>query len=273
MELPFLFLDTETTDSDDKARLLQLAYHDAKTGERVNELFKPPVPIAIDAMSVHHITNEMVAEKPSFEASGFRERLNSLLNQRILVAYNAPFDIRILANEGVKTGAYIDAMRVAMHVVDSPKYKLQYLRYLLSLNVEAKAHDAEGDISVLEALYGHLVNAVRERFQTALGEATTLKMLELTNAPALLKAIAFGEHKGETFESLAQTNRGYLGWLISRERKRPAHEQNENLIHTLKYNLDKYPKADPKHAEAKPAEPAKEETPKAEPDKEEDVRF
>ncbi len=266
--MEFLFLDTETTDNDDKARLVQLAYHDAQTGERVNELFKPPVPIAIDAMSVHHITNEMVAGKPSFEASGFGGRLNSLLNQRILVAYNAPFDIRILSNEGVKTGAFIDAMRVAKHVVDSPKYKLQYLRYLLDLKVEAKAHDAEGDINVLEALYGHLVNAVRERFQTALGEATTLKMLELTNSPALLKTMAFGEHRGETFESLAQTKRGYLGWLISHERKHPVHEQNEDLIHTLKYYLDKYPKTD-----AKPAESAKEDSKKTEPAKEEDVPF
>lgn len=55
----FIFLDTETTGTGADDRLCQLAF---KTGQGtiVNQLFNPGRPIAIEAMAVHHITNEMV---------------------------------------------------------------------------------------------------------------------------------------------------------------------------------------------------------------------
>jgi DNA polymerase III epsilon subunit-like protein len=232
-----LFLDTETTDNDERARLVQLAYKEAGDKPIVNELFKPPVPIAIDAMAVHHITNERVADMPTFEASGYREKLNILLNKHILVAHNAPFDMRILANEGVKTGAFINTLRVARHMVDSPKYSLQYLRYLLKLNTEGVAHDALGDVMVLEALFGELTRMTRERFHLTLFPQVTDKMLELTQTPVLLKTLQFGMHKGETFEAVSQKDKGHLKWLLESETRRPAHEQGEDLIYTIQHYL------------------------------------
>jgi DNA polymerase-3 subunit epsilon len=61
----FIFLDTETTGTGPDDRLCQIAF---KTGQGtiVNELFNPGKPIAIEAMAVHHITNEMVKDKPPF---------------------------------------------------------------------------------------------------------------------------------------------------------------------------------------------------------------
>lgn len=233
-----LFLDTETTDSDEKARLIQLAFKEAGTEEIVNELFKPPVPISIDAMSVHHITNEMVAEKPAFEVSETRKRLIALLQERILVAHSAPFDIRILANEGVQTPAFINTLRVARHVVDSPKHSLQYLRYFLQLNTKGQAHDAAGDVMVLESLFNHLVTVVRDRFQLTLQQEVTEKMFELTQTPILLKTLSFGPHKGVPLEALVFTNKDYLRSLLVSEKQRPPHEQNEDLLHTLGYYVD-----------------------------------
>ncbi|MBI5422210.1 3'-5' exonuclease [Candidatus Peregrinibacteria bacterium] len=233
-----LFLDTETTDSDENARLVQLAYKEANTDEIVNELFKPPVPISIDAMAVHHITNEMVEDKPPFIGSATRERLIAVLPERILVAHSAPFDIRVLANEGVETQAFINTLRVARHVVDAPKHSLQYLRYFLKLNVKAQAHDAAGDVLVLESLYDHLVTVVRERFQLALGQPVAEKMLELTQAPVLLKTLSFGKYEGQTFDTILFADKPYLRTLLEIETQRPAHERNEDLIHTLKYTLD-----------------------------------
>jgi len=75
----FIFLDTETTGTAEKNRLCQLAYK-LETGEVVDELFKPPLPIAIDAMCVHHITNEMVENKPAFKDSKDYQKLVDLLN-------------------------------------------------------------------------------------------------------------------------------------------------------------------------------------------------
>jgi hypothetical protein len=62
-----------------KKRLCQLAYK-LETGEIVNKLFKPPLPIAIEPMSIHHITNEMVADKPAFKGSSDYQKWVDLLN-------------------------------------------------------------------------------------------------------------------------------------------------------------------------------------------------
>jgi len=59
------FLDTETTGNGPSDRVIQLAY---KTESKiiVNELFNQDIPISIGAMSIHHITNEMIKNKTFF---------------------------------------------------------------------------------------------------------------------------------------------------------------------------------------------------------------
>jgi len=51
----FVFLDTETTGTDEDNRLCQIAFK-TEAGLIVNELFNPGKPISIQAMSIHHIT-------------------------------------------------------------------------------------------------------------------------------------------------------------------------------------------------------------------------
>jgi DNA polymerase III epsilon subunit-like protein len=66
----FIYLDTETTGTGPDDRLCQIAFK-TEQGMITNELFNPGKPIAIEAMAVHHITNEMVKDKPPFR--GCRE--------------------------------------------------------------------------------------------------------------------------------------------------------------------------------------------------------
>ncbi|MFO7554615.1 MAG: 3'-5' exonuclease, partial [Desulfobacterales bacterium] len=73
----FIFLDTETTGTDKDDRLCQIAFK-TEAGLIANELFNPDKPISIEAMCVHHITNEMVKDKPSFKNSKTWETLRDL---------------------------------------------------------------------------------------------------------------------------------------------------------------------------------------------------
>ena len=59
----FILLDTETTGTDEDDRLCQIAFK-TETDLIVNELFNPGKPISIEAMSIHHITNELVKAIP-----------------------------------------------------------------------------------------------------------------------------------------------------------------------------------------------------------------
>src|SRR3989338_848454 len=224
--MKLLFLDTETTDLDPGRRLVQLAYKNATTGVVVNEFFKPPVPISVGSMAVHHITNEIVADRPVFAESPHFAALVRELDGAVVVAHNAPFDVGVLKNEGVTVARWIDTCRVARHLVTSEQYSLQYLRYFLKLPAVGVAHDALGDITILEALFHHLSGAVTD------GEVVD-KLLELTATPVLLTSINFGKYRGKTFAEVASADRDYLRWLQGSELQKPAAEQNEEFVFTL----------------------------------------
>lgn len=228
-----IFLDTETTDASEDARLVQLAYKEPQSGSIVDELFRPPVPISFHAMAVCHITNDMVADKELFSESDEHSKLATMLTDHTLIAHNAPFDIRVLRNEGVETMRSIDTLRIARHMIESESYKLQYLRYSLDLGVEGRAHDAFGDILVLEALYYYLVDLLKVKHALNNDFEVVKKMVELSNTPVLLTTIQFGKHVGKTFEEIARIDHSYLDWLYSSESLKSEHEQNEDLLYTL----------------------------------------
>ncbi len=233
-----IILDTETTSLDETSRLVQLAYKNLENGDLVNELFKPPTPISYGAMATHHITNEMVTNKPLFEGSQTKQNLEKLLDSGVMVAHNASFDIGILKNENILVKKFIDTLRVSKHLMSCERYDLQYLRYLLNFNVpEATAHDALGDILILEKLFLHLSSLIKEKLSLTNEDQIIEKMIELTNEPILLNKINFGKYKGKTFAEINQLDPGYLTWLYNSESSKKEREQNEELIYTLKKHL------------------------------------
>ena len=238
-----IFLDTETTGLEDKARLVQLAYKTRDTGEEVNQLFNPNIDISIESMSIHHITNQMVVDKENFENSNIKEKLQNDLKTNILVAHNALFDIKILENESIKVdyNRYIDTCRVAQHLIESNTHKLQYLRYLLELDLgdkEINPHDAWSDILVLEVLFDNLVEKIKKDFDLKTDEEIIERMILLSKTPILLKDIRFGKYKGQTFAEIAEKDKSYLDWLYNSESSKTESEQNENLVFTLKKYLN-----------------------------------
>ena len=145
----FIYLDIKTTGNGPADRLCQIAFK-IKGGYTVNELFNPRMPISIDAMTVHHITNEMEVEKPQFRNSDTWRKLQDLINSdgNVMVAHNAAFDVDMLKKEGIEPKNVICTLKLARHFDKEgviPKYGLQYLRYYLNLNVDAIPHTALGD--------------------------------------------------------------------------------------------------------------------------------
>ena len=237
-----IFLDTETTGNiPGKDRLCSICYKDGDT--LVHELFKPPIPITVDAMATHHITNQMVEDKASFDSSETKEKVRELLADNILVAHNAVFDIAMLEIEGVQVPQYICTLRVARHLDTEgkvPRFSLQYLRYFLDLNIEdAPAHDARGDVLVLEALFARLIDKLK---QTEKDEIAVLeKMIELSQQPVLLRTMKFGKYRGRDFQDIARQDAGYLSWLLGEKQKQAAtgskDPSDEDLMYTLQYYL------------------------------------
>ncbi len=158
-----IFLDTEGTGIDLKEdRLCQVAYKIDDTMTVKN--FKPPVPISIKAMSVTNITNKMVENEEAFQGSDFAKELQELLNENILVAHNASFDIAMLENEGLKVPQYICTLKLSRYLDDKaeiPEHNMQFLRYYYGIDMDVVAHSADGDVLVLEAVHNHLINLAK----------------------------------------------------------------------------------------------------------------
>jgi|SRR3990167_3883910 len=222
-----IFLDTETTGKEKDDRLIQVAY---KYGSAtVNELFKPPKKIEIEAMAVHHITEKMVSNQPTFKDSPTSKELATLLETNILIAHNASFDVEMLKREGIEANKIICTRKVASALDVSgviPSYALQYLRYFLDLDIEGMAHDALGDVLVLEKLFDRLSLKMSEE-----------KMLEVSSQPMLIRQFRFGKYNGKSIEEVSKTDSNYLRWLLEQKSMKP--EGEEDWIFTLHYYLNR----------------------------------
>ncbi|MDQ5883272.1 MAG: exodeoxyribonuclease [Patescibacteria group bacterium] len=235
MQKTLIFLDTETTGNMPEDKLCQLCY---KIGDRiVDELYKPDRPISIESMAVHHITEKMVAGKPGFIGSPEYKELEELFSKEdsVMIAHNAKFDVGMLEKEGLKVCKTIDTFRVARHLDPEGKissYRLQYLRYLLGIEVEATAHDAKGDVLVLEKLFERLLKKIMETENLSKDTAID-QMVDISSHPVLFKYFNFGKHKNVSVEEVAKKDRSYLEWLLKQKKETP--EDEEDWIYTIEH--------------------------------------
>ncbi len=240
----YILFDTETTGNSELDRIIQvgaMVVHDKAHIEVFDELCSTSVPISIEAMEVHNITPDVIADKAPFAQTKFAKRIEEYNTpENYLIAHNIKFDLGMLEKEGFANRyTLIDTVRVAKHLLpDSPAHRLQYLRYALELyktekeeaqrlGVTIKAHDAIGDVLVMKLLLSRLVTLTQEKFP---GINPMQKMAELTQTPALLKTFKFGKYKDRDIEEIAREDMGYLQWMY----------KNLDLDEDLKFTLEQY---------------------------------
>lgn len=230
--MKLLFLDCETTGLDEEDRLCEVAYQSDDILP-VNEQFKPPVPIKVGAMAVSHITNKMVEDKPEFVGSPAYSQLKLLAEEGyVLVAHNAPFDLKMLAKEGIVFNKYIDTKKMSHALdidMDMESHRLQYLRYFYEVELpNAVAHSAEGDVDVLVAVY--------HKLHELLENPSVEELIALSAKPVLYTKFKFGKYNGNYIAHVASVNPGYLEWMLNEKRK--GSENNEDdWIYTLEHYL------------------------------------
>ena len=234
-----IFFDTETTGNTENDFICQIAYKNGD--ETFNELYKPSIKIPPEASAVHHITNKMIADKKSFKESENYGKLKELFENEnsVAVAHNAIFDLTMLTKEDITPASFICTLRVARHLDPEGKierYNLQYLRYLLEIEIEAQAHDALGDVLVLEKLFERLQNKITEEEKCTKEEAIN-KMIEISSHPSILRKINFGKYAGQNIEDIVKNDRGYLEWLYNQ--KKASENMEEDWIYTLEHFLGK----------------------------------
>jgi len=238
----YIILDTETTGTDEEDRIIQLGFIVLGSNpiEVHNEFNSSDIDIKIPAMEVHGITPEMIESKVKCQETSAFKRLQELnTSENYMIIHNAPFDLKMLAKEDFECQMkVIDTLRVAKHIFeDEEAHRLQYFRYKMDiykdeqkeadkLGIQVKAHDAIGDVLVLKLFLSKLRLAVEQKFPN---ENPVDKMVELTKEPILIKTFKFGKHKGKTLEEVAQSDAGYLRWML---------KSMNNLDDDMRYSIN-----------------------------------
>ena len=196
-------IDTETTSFE--GGIVEIASVDIESGVICNpmsDFVRPPEAIGFEAMAIHHITEDMVADAPFIS-----EVIGRYLGASVYVAHNAAFDKGKLPQIDAP---WICTLKLARKLYpEFESHGNQYLRYRLGL----KPTLPEG-LYAHRALYDCYVTAELLMYMGREAQWTIREMREISASPSLLYRMRFGKHKGKTFEEVAAEDKGYLRWLL-----------------------------------------------------------
>jgi DNA polymerase III epsilon subunit-like protein len=139
----------------DLVELAVVPITDGGMGEPASWLVKPPRPIKYFATRIHGITNQDVADAPSFEAVA--DEVRARLDVPALVAHNAHVDVGVLKRHlpSWDVPEVFDTLKLARRLLpDQPGYKLGMLVRALNL-----AEGLPGGLAPHRAAYDALVTA------------------------------------------------------------------------------------------------------------------
>lgn len=217
-----IVLDTETSGLGKQGRILELAYiHEHDNTQTCHRTLSKVANITPEAMATHHITPEMLERELELTETICYQFLDNELNKKknIVVAHNAPFDIKMLEREGFKNKMQIiDTLKVVRVLLpDLKKHTLQYLRYFLKIYKQEKewieklnlddtvAHSALGDVLVTYILF--------DRLRTKYGVD---KLIEISNTVINDITLNFGKYSGKKISEVVKTDASYVKWLADK---------------------------------------------------------
>ena len=225
---PICFFDLETTGIDvGKDRIVEISIFKVfPNGNKESKtwLINPTIPIPAQTTAVHGITNEKVANEPTFVE--LSSQIYNMIKDSDLAGYNSDrFDIPLLAEEMLRAGVDFDMKNRVSVDVQTIFHKKEErtlsaaLKFYCGKNLE-NAHSAEADtMATYEILLGQL-----ERYpdlqndMKALSEYTTRKksvdfagMIVMNDKGQ--EMFSFGKYKNVLVDDVFDKDPGYFGWI------------------------------------------------------------
>ena len=187
--------------------------------------FNPERHIPEEASAVHHITDEMVADKPTFKQEA--KSLAAIFEGCDLGGFNSNrFDIPMLDEEFHRAGVDFDFSRARFVDVQTIFHKMEprtlVAAYRFYCNKELEgAHSADADT---RATYEVLLAQI-ERYPEIGNEVEVLSRLSNQTRNVDLagrmiyddkdrEIINFGKYKGQPAEEVLRRDNGYYGWIM-----------------------------------------------------------
>ena len=225
---PICFFDLETTCINiSKDRIVEISIlkvYPNGNKESKTWLVNPEMPIPAVTTAVHGITNEKVANEPTFKE--LAPQINKMISGCDLAGYNSnKFDIPLLAEELLRVGYDFDMSNTVAVDVQNIFHKMEQRTLVAAYKFYCdkdlnNAHSAEADtMATYEVLksqldkYPDLENNTKflSEFSTRRKTADFAGCIAYNDKGQ--EVFTFGKHKGKLVENVLESEPGYFGWI------------------------------------------------------------
>ena len=229
LDRPLVFFDLETTGTNPlQDRIVEISLikvmpdgTELEKSRRIN----PGIPIPESSTAVHHITDEDVANEPTFKQ--IAQSLFELLEGCDIAGYNSnKFDVPLLMEEFSRVGLnfttkgrrFVDVQNIFYAM--EPRTLTGAYRFYCGKELEG-AHGATADTrATLEVLKGQLARYPElENDVEKLSKVGQRQTLDLAGRVALddngEPVFNFGKYKGMSVSDVLKRDPGYYSWILN----------------------------------------------------------
>ncbi|MDP2088937.1 MAG: exonuclease domain-containing protein [Flavobacteriaceae bacterium] len=230
LEKPIIFFDLETTGIDiARDRIVEISILKIfPNGNKESKtwLVNPEMEIPASSIAIHGITNEKVANEPTFKEIVLD--VNTLIDGCDFAGFNSNrFDIPILAEEMLRSdvefsmeGRVAIDVQTIFHKMEQRTLSAAY-KFYCDKSLE-NAHSAEADtLATYEILlgqldkYDELENDVKflSEFSSHRGRADFAGFILFDDEGD--EIFSFGKHKGRKVKEILESEQGYYSWILN----------------------------------------------------------
>jgi len=227
---PILFLDLETTGlnvaTDRIIEICVLKLSPDGTREIKTRRINPTIPISPEAQAIHGISNEDVANEPTFKE--IAKSLAKWMEGCDIAGYNSTkFDVPMLSEEFLRAGIDFDFRKRKLIDVQNIFHKLEQrtlkaaYQFYCDKNLD-NAHSAEGDtiatMEILEAQLDRYPDDLKNEIGFLSEFSTRNRNLDYAGRIVLddkeQPVFNFGKHKGRSVKEVLHTEPSYYDWMM-----------------------------------------------------------
>ncbi len=206
-------MDCETTGLDVKIdRIIEVAvmcFDMDIDYEQSESLVNPGCVIPETSIAIHHITPDMVQDKPTIDQ--VLPEILRILGNNIIIGHGIQFDIDIIANAAerhgiatnIRNNRSLDTLRMARLYGESPINSLEQLRKHFNIPQEG-AHRAMNDVIVNKEVFKFLAKRYK----------TTDNLFDALSRPIYMSNMPLGKHKGRPLKEIPLD---YLKWIVHKD--------------------------------------------------------
>ena len=227
---PLCFFDLETTGTDiSKDRIVEIAilklFPDGSQ-EKMEARANPEMPIPEEASAVHGITNEMIANEPTFKEQS--NKIYEFIKCCDLAGFNSDrFDIPLLVEELLRAEIEFDFKNTKTIDVQTIFHKMEARTLVAALKFYCNQeltdeHSAHADTQATHDVLLAQLDRYQDLEPTVdfLNEfSTRRKTADFAGFVVYDKTgemcFGFGKHKGKKVTEVLEKEPGYFGWVLN----------------------------------------------------------